>query len=46
MDSNGTLAEVMNYFRSESWIARVFAVVFTALLIDWLQKRMMGKLAG
>lgn len=36
--------QVLEYFRTESWIVQVFVVVFLALLIDWIQKRIIRKL--
>ena len=36
--------ELINYFRSESWIIQVFLVVFFSLLVDWVQRRVLNKL--
>lgn len=38
------LEQIINYFKSESWIVQVFVIVFVALLIDWIQKRILDKL--
>ena len=38
------LDQVLDYFRSETWVLQVFIVVFATLLIDWIQKRIMRKL--
>lgn len=44
MDLEQVLAGAIKYFRSESWIIQVFAIVFFSLLIDWLQKILVRKL--
>lgn len=36
--------QIINFFKSESWIIQVFLVVFVSLLIDWIQKRVLNKL--
>ena len=38
------LDQVIDYFRSETWVLQVFIVVFATLLLDWIQKRIMRKL--
>ena len=38
------LDQVLNYFKNESWIIQVFVVIFIALLIDWIQKRILRNL--
>ena len=35
---------ILNYFRSESWVIQVFIIVFVTLLIDFLQKRLLIKI--
>ena len=44
MELEQYLATVTNYFRSESWVMQVFAIVFISLLFDWIQKRLLRKL--
>ena len=34
----------LDYFENESWIIQVFIIIFVALLIDWIQKRVLKKL--
>lgn len=36
--------EIIEYFKSESWIIQVFLVVFFSLLVDWVQRRVLNKL--
>ncbi|MFB3101120.1 MAG: mechanosensitive ion channel family protein, partial [Gammaproteobacteria bacterium] len=45
MNIESKLIEFQNYFSSNSWVvATVFIVVFLTLLINFLQKRILGKL--
>jgi MscS family membrane protein len=44
MDIETNLVELQNYFRSNSWMAQVFIVVFLTLLISFLQKRILARL--
>jgi len=44
MNIESKLIEFQNYFSSNSWVAQVFIVVFLTLLINFLQKRILGKL--
>ena len=44
MDINTYITGAWDYFTDEAWVAQVFIIVFTALLIDWLQKRVLAKL--
>ena len=44
MDLEQYLTAIVNYFRTESWVMQVFAVVFISSLIDWIQKRLLRKL--
>ena len=38
------LDQALNYFKNESWIIQVFVVVFIALMVDWIQKRVLRNL--
>lgn len=44
MDIETKLIEFQDYFRSNSWVAQVFIVVFITLLINFLQKRVLARL--
>ena len=44
MELEQIFSQVLNYFRTESWIVQVFIIVFVTLLIDWVQKRLLRKL--
>ena len=44
MDLNQYISGTWNYLMHEAWVAQAFIIVFTALLIDWLQKRVMLRL--
>lgn len=43
MDFNQHLNSLLNYFGEESWIVQVFIIVFTALMLDWIQKRVLRR---
>lgn len=44
MDIASKLTAIQNYFTSNSWVIQVFVIVFITLLINFLQKRILGKL--
>lgn len=44
MDLNRYWSLTLKYLHSEGWIVQVFLVIFAALLVDWVQKRVMIRL--
>lgn len=44
MDFNQLFTDVQDYFKEGAWFFQVFIVLFVALFIDWLQKRVLTKL--
>lgn len=44
MDFSQLLSEITAYLKIESWIIQIFAIVFIALMIDWIQKRLLKRL--
>ena len=44
MDIETILIALKDYFSSNSWVAQVFFIVFVTVLINFLQKRILGKL--
>ena len=44
MDYNQFISGIWNYFMHEAWVVQVIIIVFAALLIDWLQKRVIERL--
>ena len=44
MDYDQLFTQLQDYFKEGAWLIQAFVVVFAALLIDWAQKRILGKL--
>jgi len=44
MEFPPTITALINYIQTDAWIIQVFAVIFVALLIDLIQKRITSKL--
>jgi len=44
MEFPPTITALINYIQTDAWIIQVFAVIFMALLIDLIQKRITSKL--
>lgn len=44
MDFNQIAAGIWTYIIHEAWLVQVLIILFAALLLNWLQKRLMGRL--
>jgi MscS family membrane protein len=44
MDLAQFLDQTVTYLKGESWVIQVFVIVFLALLLDWIQKRLVNRL--
>lgn len=44
MDLAQFLDGIVTYLKHESWVIQVFVIIFLALLLDWVQKRLVNRL--
>ena len=44
MDLAQFLDGIVTYLKNDSWVIQVFAIIFLALLLDWVQKRLVNRL--
>jgi len=44
MEAEQYLTATIEFFKTESWVIQVFIIIFITLMIDWVQKKILGKL--